>query len=628
VTTSPEPAVADAPLEGGESQRVAELEREVALWKLRAENAEDAIAVWRATQGRSLWRFLLAVDRLRTRVAPPRTRRDRVVRAAAHRFSNTLLRLGRDVPQRIERIAPMGQKAVLFVFDELGGICTRYRCDHQAEQLKFLGVSHDVAHSAEIDLPTAVDHYECFLLSRVAWTDEVATFFERARSRHKVVIFDTDDLIFEPDLDQHFAFLDSATSEQRAAWIEKLRAYLKTLEACDGVIVTTEALQRFARRRNERVEVVFNAVSEELLRLADDALGAAVHDVASYAGRDVTIGYLSGTPTHNRDFREAADAVLWALETYANTRLLIVGKLDLDPRFARFSSRVASIRKQPWQAVPGILAGVDINLAPLERENPFTESKSCLKYLEAGLLGVPTIASRRSDYARAIDHGRNGMLADNPYEWREALRLLIESKDLRRDIGLVAYEDVRRNQTTKARARLLEQAFGNLARNARNDERRLSVNWLFGAAGSRHSRELAGYLAESGHLVRVYTEAEAYDDLRPADVSIATDRRGAQAVVAHDASLFKWLLISNVGDDHGLYDLPLRHICLGKEVAEQLTALTGRPVNHVGRPEELEYVLLGASFVAMGEISARQAVEPAGQTPQGPRLRGSSGRVG
>jgi glycosyltransferase involved in cell wall biosynthesis len=613
VTTSPEPAVADAPLEGGESQRVAELEREVALWKLRAENAEDAIAVWRATQGRSLWRFLLAVDRLRTRVAPPRTRRDRVVRAAAYRLSNALLRLGRDVPQQVERIAPTGQKAVLFVFDELGGICTRYRCDHQAEELRFLGVSHDIAHSVEIDLPAAVDRYECFLLSRVAWSDEVAEFLERARSRNKVVIFDTDDLVFEPELDRHFAFLDHASDDQRAAWIDKLGAYRKTLEASDGVVVTTEPLRQFALRRNDRVEVVFNAISEELLRLADDALGPDRRELGAYAGRDVTIAYLSGTPTHNRDFREAADAVLWALETYANTRLLILGKLGLDPRFDRFASRVTRIRKQPWQAVPGILSYVDINLAPLERENPFTESKSCLKYLEAGLLGVPTIASRRADFARAIDHGRNGMLADNPHEWREALRLLIESKDLRRDIGSDAYEDVRLNQTTRARARLLEQAFVNLVGDGMYDERRLSVNWLVGA-GPRRCRELADLLAESGHLVRVHTESETYGPLPPADVSIASDRRAAQAVVAHDSSLFKCLLISSIEDERGLYDLPLRHVCLDKHVAEQLSVLTGRRADHVDGPKQLEQLLLRACFVRMGDE----------QAPQDLRLPGSS----
>jgi glycosyltransferase involved in cell wall biosynthesis len=607
-TTSPDPVLDDAGLERSEPQRIAELERQVALWRLRAESAEAAISVWRETQGRSLWRFLVAVDRLRARVAPPRTRRDRIARAAAYRLSNALLRVGRDVPQRTERVVPTGHKAVLFVFDDLGGICTRYRCDHQAEQMRFLGTSHDIAHSAEIDLAAAVDHYEVFLLSRVAWSDEVAAFFEQARARNKLVIFDTDDLIFEPELDRHFAFLDNATENERASWIEKLGAYRKTLEACDGVIVTTETLRRLAQPRNERVQVVFNAESEELLRLADDAMKAHAGGYDRYDRSDVTIAYLSGTPTHNRDFLEAADAVLWALDNYPNARLLIVGKLDLDSRFDRFTSRITRIRKQPWQAVPGILDQVDINLAPLERDNLFTESKSCLKYLEAALLGVPTVASPRDDFARAIDHGRNGLLADNRHEWREGLRLLLESKDLRRDIGLAAYEDVRRNHTTKTRARMLEQALASLIGEAGARDERLTLNWL---ASSSSTFELPRHLAESGHDVRVHVEPNSevgsgvqgleveagYEGLRPADASVATSSRAAQVVAAHDSSLFKCFLISAVDEDEAAYGLPLRHIAMGKEVAEQLSRLTGRPIDELDAPEPT-----GESF----EAAARQ----------------------
>src|SRR5262249_5134538 len=156
-----------------------------------------------------------------------------------------------------------------------------------------------------------------------------------------------------------------------------------------GAIVSTQPLAKYTRSHVERVAIVHNAVSSELVRLADEALKQ--HSTSNHA--TVTIGYLSGTPSHNRDFLEAAGTVVWALETYPGTRFVVVGKLDLDRRFDPFGARITRIPKQPFHSLPALTAQIDINLAPLERDNPFTECKSCVKYLESGLVGVPTIAS-------------------------------------------------------------------------------------------------------------------------------------------------------------------------------------------------------------------------------------------
>src|SRR5205823_14767783 len=150
-------------------------------------------------------------------------------------------------------------------------------------------------------------------------------------------------------------------------------------------------------------------------------------------------------PTHDRDLLEAADAVSAMLERYEFVRLLVVGDLRLSPEFSSLHDRITELPFQPWYRLPEVLGDVDVNLAPLERGNPFTESKSCIKYLEAGLVGVPTIASPRSDFRRVIEHGRNGLLAETPEEWRAALTELGSSADRRRALGRAAYEDVRAN---------------------------------------------------------------------------------------------------------------------------------------------------------------------------------------
>jgi glycosyltransferase involved in cell wall biosynthesis len=340
---------------------------------------------------------------------------------------------------------------VLFVYDEPGA-WARYRCEHGAEELRLLGVACDVVQAARVDLSAAVDRYETFVLNRVEWRAEVEMLVERARARGRAIVFDTDDLIFEPDLIGHLAAFDDWPEQERRREADKLARYRETLRACDAAIVTTKPLAGFADRHVARVEVVFNAVSREMTRLSDRARRReSPPDV-------VTIAYLSGTRSHNRDFLEAADAVLWALETYPETRFLAVGKLDLDERFAAWGKRVERLPIQRWQALPKLLSRADINLAPLEPGNPFTECKSCVKYLEAALVGVPTVASPRPDFVRAIEDGRNGLLAEGPEEWREALRRLIELPRVRSDLGQAARAGVRARHTTETHAKELGHA--------------------------------------------------------------------------------------------------------------------------------------------------------------------------
>jgi glycosyltransferase involved in cell wall biosynthesis len=527
------------------------------------ELATAELAEWNLFRSRSGYRFFRKMEQLRLKVAPKGTARDRIARKAMRRAADL-------VDRPTKRVTPAGEalRAVLFV-SACPGDARRYRCDHQAAQLARRGATVDVVDYDDVDLERALDSYAAFVLHRVPWSGDVRGFLERAHLEEKPVLFDTDDLVFEPEAHEHVAALRELDEAERSLYVHGLRRFRQTLRECDGVLVSTEPLRRAASRYHDRVEVAYNAVSDEMVRYADVALAAVASDEKA-----VTISYFSGTPTHNVDFLEVADAVLWALERYPAVTFRAVGSLTLDARFDAHGARVQRVPLQPWERLPELFASTDINLAPLEPRNPFTECKSCLKYIEAGLVGKPTIASPRTDFVRAIEHGRNGLLADTPEEWREAIETLVESPERRRDIGRAAFEDVRRSHTVRARSGHLLSSVASLA--GGDDSRPLTVNWVVGETNRddelRNVLELADHLGRRGHIVRLYMDSvptgdvhaevhAGHDAIAPADVTLSTDEATARVVAAHDSSLFKLDYGNGLAESGDQLERILRETC-------------------------------------------------------------------
>jgi GT2 family glycosyltransferase len=460
-------------------------------------------------------------------------------------------------------------KAALFVSSEPADP-KRYRCDHQAEQLAMLGVSVDVRRTDDVRWGEVADRYGLFVLHRVAFEEGLRWFLGVARRTGKRVIFDTDDLVFDPGaLRAHFSGLEHLDATERRAFERRVEKSHEALRSADAATTSTEPLAELARRVNEHVYVTPNTVSEEMVEQAEAALASAAVADASREG-EVTIAYMSGTPTHDRDFLEAADAVRAVLDAFETTRFLVVGDLRLGQGFTGFRDRIRHLPFQPWYRLPELMAGVDVNLAPLEQGNPFTECKSCIKYLEAGLVGVPTVASPRSDFRRVIEHGRNGLLADTPEEWRAALTELVSSVDRRRALGRAAYEDVRANHTTRAWARSLLTTFVDVV-GSRASATHLRVNVVSAVGATRRERSLAESLAEHlrtrGHRVERVSIAGRNGD-QPAeqavaDASIATDAAAAAFVAADERSLFRFNVVADRNSAvPSVARLPLRNVVL------------------------------------------------------------------
>lgn len=540
------------------------------------------------------------------------------------RFCHRLLTTRRLSRPRAVTSAPKAvRKAVLFVS---GGpeVSRRYRCDHQAEQLAVLGAAVDVAVYGEVDLLRAGTRYEVVVLHRVPWAPDVEALVDAAASGGSLTVaFDADDLVFDTGVMPHVAALRDMPPRQVALYEEGLHRYLRTLTEVGTALVSTSALSEHARAHAQDVVVSPNVAGRAMVESAEAALA---HRAARPPGIGITIGYFSGTNTHDVDFLEAADALLWILETRDQVKLRIVGPLRLDDRFERFASRIERLPLQAPELLPRIQAEVDIGLAPLEPRNPFTDSKSCVKWIEAGLVGVPIVASPRPDFQRVIEHGRTGLLADTTQEWENALALLVDDPELRARIGRSARDEVLRSHTTLAAApRFYEQLRG-LSPSV--DRRPLTINWFMqspiaqNSGGYRNIFRIAHELDSRGHRQRFCIDPVAHLSRRAhpeihefldeafgipanaelvvghegagaADVSIATFWPTAFSVSEHQQSLFRAYFIQDFEPEFyessrpeydraaQTYGLPLRHICLGKHLATRLTELTGLPSSTV-----------------------------------------------
>jgi hypothetical protein len=209
-----------------------------------------------------------------------------------------------------------------------------------------------------------------------------------------------------------------------------------TMDACDAFIGSTPALCRHATAvTGLPVRQFENGVSLTGARRADQALRRQRR-----AG-PLRVGYLSGTNTHDHDWRMIEGVVAAVMADRADLELWLVGFVPPAPALERFGARVVRLPLLPWEDLPGVLRNLDVNLAPLVPGSRFNEAKSAIKWLEAALTVTPTIASPTEPFRDVVQHGRNGWLAETTDDWSEGLGRLVADHGLRTAIGTRARRD-------------------------------------------------------------------------------------------------------------------------------------------------------------------------------------------
>jgi glycosyltransferase involved in cell wall biosynthesis len=330
---------------------------------------------------------------------------------------------------------------VLFV-SGIAGDTRRYRCLHHQEQLALHGIASTLRDANDLAAYVDIATHDLLVLHRTALTPLVADLIELAHLRGVPVIFETDDLIFEPELYGSIALLDTLSPDAASRFRESLHGQAQCFAHSDFVLTTTDYLAAAVARHGKRVFVQRNACSAEMLRNAENAYRLRNEAAGERQDDAVVIGYFSGSGSHNRDFALVTPTLVDVMRRYPQVWLHIGGQLDLDRRFQPFGDRIRRSPYVAWQALPNLVAKVDINLAPLELDNPFCQAKSEIKYTEAALVGAPTIASPTEAFVYAIRDGETGLLAHDEASWLDALTRLVESPEERRRLGEAARRHV------------------------------------------------------------------------------------------------------------------------------------------------------------------------------------------
>ncbi|MBN1297101.1 glycosyltransferase [bacterium] len=341
---------------------------------------------------------------------------------------------------------------------------TQYRVNHTAQLLESRNLNCrliDLETLDRINRFTWLANTRLVFLHRLPMTPALARFIHAARRRRIPVVLDLDDAVHTPALYRHSAIYDVLSPLEKRIHDALAIRVGKTLDRVDAITVSTQPLMEQVQSTGKPIFCIPNRVSPSMIEAAS-AYTSPAHpsEITSHA---ITLGYLSGTATHHRDFQPLVPVLETIWETYPHVQLLLAGPLNLNPPIhPRFFDRITTLPLKPWPKFLSYYSKLDINLAPLETANPFCEAKSAIKYLEAALLSIPTIASPTHDFRRLITPGKTGFLAHSPDDWLSTLTACISDLTMCRNIGSAAHIHTCSEETIAANSHIWDDILDNL----------------------------------------------------------------------------------------------------------------------------------------------------------------------
>jgi len=227
---------------------------------------------------------------------------------------------------------------ILFISNGVGD-SARYRTTNVAEELREQGFAVSVTVQDNPFLVSYTDRFSVFVFHRVLFTDKVKLCIERIKKEGKTIVFETDDLVYDPAFLQHMDYYTKMNAWEKKLYEHGLGGEILADPYVAVATTTTTFLADKLREKGKQVFVVRNKLSQQDVAWGEEIM----QNVTRKLDGLVRLCYLSGTPSHNKDFATITSVLIHLLNKYPQLRLVLAGPLDVTDSLSQFAARIERV---------------------------------------------------------------------------------------------------------------------------------------------------------------------------------------------------------------------------------------------------------------------------------------------
>ncbi|MCT2295513.1 glycosyltransferase [Brachybacterium muris] len=328
-------------------------------------------------------------------------------------------------------------RRVDFVVDSVEGAPLRYRVQTPLAGLERRGVLALVHDAADPGLPGKVVGADAVIVFRVPATRVLARSLVKIREQlpDTILAFDIDDALFD---------VESNGFAGEAA--ELAMRYQKTVLLCGRMLGSTEAIGNLAQTQLGVPAAPFrNGVHPAQMELFERARRRP------RVPGPVRVAMFDGSGTHGPGLGWLSPAISDLLRSrrHRGVHFWAFGAHSCPEPLGELGRRFHRVPFMDWMDLPMWMRQMDLVLAP-NMDNPtIADTKSALKWLEAGAVGVPTLAQATRPYREAVTPNVDGALVEQRTldAWTEAMDRQLSLPAERRRMGKNAVRSVARHSS-------------------------------------------------------------------------------------------------------------------------------------------------------------------------------------